>query len=66
MQSEPELNGKLQPAKWYKVVISGIDEFLVEIHANVIALAQNEQFFRIDAKVILYVVLNPHYKLEAY
>ncbi|CAB5386005.1 unnamed protein product [Rhizophagus irregularis] len=39
---EPDEN-----TKWYKVVISGIDEFLVEIHASVIALAQNELFFRI-------------------
>ncbi|CAB4436953.1 unnamed protein product [Rhizophagus irregularis] len=52
-----KLNGKLQPAKYYKVVVSGIDEFLVEIHANVIALAQNELFFRIAIMSKIYYTL---------
>ncbi|PKK55927.1 hypothetical protein RhiirC2_801144 [Rhizophagus irregularis] len=37
-----KLDGKLQPAKWYKVVVSGIDEFLAEIHTNVVTLTQKE------------------------
>lgn len=37
-----KLNGKLQPAKWYKATVSGIDEFLAEIHTNVVSLTQNE------------------------
>ena len=40
-----------------EVVVSGIDEFLVEIHANVIALIQNELFFRIAIMSKLYYTL---------
>ncbi|POG71257.1 hypothetical protein GLOIN_2v1775009 [Rhizophagus irregularis DAOM 181602=DAOM 197198] len=46
-----KLDGKLQPAKWYKVVVSGIDEFLAEIHTNVVTLTQNESIEACDYHV---------------
>ena len=46
-----KLNGKLQPAKWYKVTVSEVDEFLAEIHANVIALTQDESIESYDYHV---------------
>ncbi|PKB99887.1 hypothetical protein RhiirA5_403448 [Rhizophagus irregularis] len=46
-----KLDGKLQPAKWYKVVVSGIDEFLAEIHTNVVTLTQKESIEACDYHV---------------
>jgi hypothetical protein len=46
-----KLNGKLQPAKWYKVTVSEIDEFLAEIHVNVVALTQDESIEACDYNV---------------
>ena len=37
-----KLDGKLQPAKWYKVTVSEVNEFLAEIHANVVGLESIE------------------------
>jgi hypothetical protein len=46
-----KLDGKLQPAKWYKVVVSGMDEFLAEIHANVVTLTQKDSIEACDYHV---------------
>ena len=46
-----KLNGKFQPSKWYKVTVSDIDEFLAEIHANVISLTNNESIQASDYHV---------------
>ncbi|CAG8731612.1 27569_t:CDS:2, partial [Dentiscutata erythropus] len=46
-----KLDGKFLPTKWYKATISEIDEFLLEIHTNVIALTKNEMIEASDYNV---------------
>ena len=46
-----KLDGKLQLVKQYKVIVSEVDEFLAEIHTNVVALTKNELIEECDYHV---------------
>jgi hypothetical protein len=46
-----KLDGKFQPTKWYKIIVSEIDELLAKIHANVIALIKDDSIEACDYSV---------------
>ncbi|RIB23527.1 hypothetical protein C2G38_2139704 [Gigaspora rosea] len=43
-----KLDGKFQPAKWYTVTVSEVDELLAEIHTNVVTLTKDESIEACD------------------
>ncbi|CAG8608474.1 10973_t:CDS:2 [Racocetra fulgida] len=43
-----KLDGKFQPAKWYTIIVSEVDELLAEIHTNVVTLTKDESIEACD------------------
>ncbi|CAG8489783.1 5039_t:CDS:2 [Racocetra fulgida] len=46
-----KLDGKFQPAKWYTIIVSEVDEFLAEIHTNVVILTKNKSIEASDYNI---------------